>query len=296
MFVSASALLLALVLAAPASPAVPATPGTPATPAVVNVSAAAATPAAASSLAPAQPVAAPVVAPVVKGAAAPAAKAGASSTPKSVTTAPAAKPAEKPSAAPAKPAAATKEAAKETATPAAKTAVAAVPEKSKHPIVVLTTSLGVIKLELEEEKAPESVRNFLSYVDRKFYDGTVFHRVIAGFMIQGGGLTSDLREKRVEKPIRNEGGNGLRNVRGSVAMARRPDPDSATSQFFINVVDNAMLDRPNPDPWGYAVFGRVVEGMDVVDRIRAVPTGPGANGLRDVPRDPVVITSARRQR
>ena len=160
---------------------------------------------------------------------------------------------------------------------------------------MLKTSKGVIKVELDAEKAPISAKNFLTYVDAKFYDGTVFHRVISNFMVQGGGMTADLSEKPTRASIANEGGNGLKNARGTLAMARRPDPDSATSQFFINVVDNSRLDRPSFDGFGYAVFGRVIDGMDVVDRIRAVPTGAAPNGMRDVPVKPVVIESARRQ-
>jgi len=177
-----------------------------------------------------------------------------------------------------------------------------------HPRVKLVTTKGDIVIELDREKAPVTVENFLGYVKRKHYDGTVFHRVIDGFMIQGGGFALK-NEKPVEKStgpgIKNEAGNGLKNDRGTIAMARTNDPDSATAQFFINVNDNEGLNRPNPDGFGYAVFGKVVEGMDVVDAIKSVPTGettlyslhpvsgelmPGASP--NVPTEPVVITAA----
>jgi cyclophilin family peptidyl-prolyl cis-trans isomerase len=162
--------------------------------------------------------------------------------------------------------------------------------------VRMTTSAGDVIIELNREKAPISVENFLAYVDEDFYAGTIFHRVIKTFMIQGGGFSTDLKEKAVtRKPIKNEWQNGLKNVRGSVAMARRPDPDSATCQFFINVVDNAYLDEPRMGG-AYAVFGRVVAGMDVVDRIKDVPTGKkqadtpqGKPMFSDVPLEPVTI-------
>jgi peptidyl-prolyl cis-trans isomerase A (cyclophilin A) len=155
-------------------------------------------------------------------------------------------------------------------------------------VVVIETSHGNITLELDAAKAPDTVGNFLQYVDDKFYDGTIFHRVIGDFMIQGGGFTRDLVQKPTRPPVRNEARNGLRNDRGTVAMARSAAPDSATSQFFINVVDNGGLDYPRPDGHGYAVFGRVVEGLDVVDSIKSVPTGI-KGGYRDVPTDPVEI-------
>ena len=160
--------------------------------------------------------------------------------------------------------------------------------------VLITTSLGEIALELNAEKAPESVRNFLAYTDKKAYDGTIFHRVIKDFMIQGGGFTSDMQKKPTDKPIKNEWKNGLKNKRGTVAMARTSDPDSATSQFFINTVDNAFLDEPR-DGAAYAVFGKVVGAgsMEVVDKIRAVPTG-FVQGMKDVPTEPVVIQTVRR--
>src|SRR5919197_2668056 len=148
--------------------------------------------------------------------------------------------------------------------------------------VVMETTKGPIKLELDADRAPVTVANFLSYVDDHFYDGTIFHRVIADFMIQGGGHTPDMARKPTKPPIKNESGNGLSNVRGSVAMARTSEPDSATAQFFINVVDNsASLDRAR-----YCVFGRVAEGMDVVDQIRAVRTGRRA-GHDNVPAEDV---------
>lgn len=164
--------------------------------------------------------------------------------------------------------------------------------KAKNPIVKMETSLGNIKIELFEKKAPISVKNFLGYVDKGFYNGTIFHRVINGFMIQGGGFTADLVQKPTNAPIRNEAGNGMRNDRGTIAMARTGMPDSATSQFFINVANNDMLNRPNPDGYGYAVFGRVIEGMDVVDRIKAVKTGY-SHGMGDVPELQVVIKSVK---
>ena len=161
-----------------------------------------------------------------------------------------------------------------------------------NPVVVLETSLGNITIELFQDKAPISVENFLTYVDDSFYSGTVFHRVIQTFMIQGGGMTADLTEKRTRAPIKNEASNGLSNERGTVAMARTNVVDSATSQFFINTMDNSRrgLDHQGTDPqsYGYAVFGRVIEGMDVVDKIAAVPTGTRGPDA-DVPVEPVVI-------
>jgi peptidyl-prolyl cis-trans isomerase A (cyclophilin A) len=150
--------------------------------------------------------------------------------------------------------------------------------------------MGRILIALEQEKAPISTKNFLSYVRAGHYDGTIFHRVIPGFMAQGGGFDAQMKQKSVRAPIRNESANGLSNRRGTLAMARTADPDSATAQFFVNVVDNGRLDARGGQP-GYAVFGEVIEGMEVVDRIVAVPTtnrGPHAN----VPVTPVVITSA----
>jgi cyclophilin family peptidyl-prolyl cis-trans isomerase len=160
------------------------------------------------------------------------------------------------------------------------------------PRVILVTSLGDITLELDAERAPKSVANFLAYVKSGHYEGTVFHRVIEGFMIQGGGFTPDMKQKSTRPPIPIESQNGLKNVRGAVAMARTSDPNSATSQFFINVVDNPRLDYPSFDGHGYTVFGKVVAGMDVVDKIRVVPTT--ANGPhQNVPAQPVLIKSAR---
>jgi len=165
----------------------------------------------------------------------------------------------------------------------------AVKENTMNPSVKIETSLGDIIVELNAEKAPLTVKNFLGYVEDKFYDGTVFHRVIRDFMIQGGGMTADLSEKSTKAPISNESANGLKNDRGTIAMARTNDLHSATSQFFINVVDNGGLNHGGPYG-GYAVFGKVTEGMDVVDKIRAVPTGyKGAHG--DVPKETVTIVS-----
>ena len=161
------------------------------------------------------------------------------------------------------------------------------------PRVKLVTSMGEVVIELAPDKAPATVENFLTYVNDGFYDGTVFHRVIDGFMIQGGGFGPDFERKTTRPPIRNEADNGLKNDTGTVAMARTSDPHSATAQFFINVKDNDFLNHtaPNPRGWGYAVFGRVVEGMDVVESIKKVPTG-NRGSYRDVPRQPVVIESA----
>ncbi|MBN2370836.1 MAG: peptidyl-prolyl cis-trans isomerase [Vicinamibacteria bacterium] len=159
-------------------------------------------------------------------------------------------------------------------------------------IVSLETTMGAIELSLDRERAPITVESFLKYVRKGFYDGTVFHRVIPGFMIQGGGLTQDMSKKSTLPPIRNESSNGLNNLRGTIAMARLNDPDSATSQFFINVNDNVRALDAVPGKPGYAVFGAVVSGMDVVDRIAAVPTEQ--RGVHhDVPKTPVVILSAR---
>ena len=159
--------------------------------------------------------------------------------------------------------------------------------------VQLTTSMGNITLTLNDELAPKSSANFLNYVRSGHYDGTIFHRVIANFMVQGGGMTAGMKQKPTQAPIDNEADNGLPNTRGSVAMARTSDPHSATSQFFINVVDNAFLNfsAPTPQGWGYAVFGEVTEGMDVVDAIRQVKTG--SSGFhQDVPKEDVTILSA----
>jgi peptidyl-prolyl cis-trans isomerase A (cyclophilin A) len=169
----------------------------------------------------------------------------------------------------------------------------AAPVHAEPQQVMLKTSKGDITLELDADKAPKTVANFLAYVDAGFYDGTIFHRVIPGFMIQGGGLDPDLDKKPTREPVENEAKNGLKNNRGTIAMARTGDPHSATAQFFINHKDNPNLDYPSFDGWGYAVFGRVTEGMDVVDAIAAVPTGVRA-GHRDVPLDNVLIESASR--
>jgi cyclophilin family peptidyl-prolyl cis-trans isomerase len=159
------------------------------------------------------------------------------------------------------------------------------------PVVLMKTSMGEIKIRLAPDKAPSTVENFLGYVNDKFYDGTIFHRVIASFMIQGGGFTPDMNKKPTKAPSKLEAQTGLKNKRGTIAMARTNDPHSATCQFFINVVDNGMLDAKSATD-GYAVFGEVVSGMDVVDKIKAVPTGQKA-GMQDVPLTPVVIESVR---
>lgn len=162
--------------------------------------------------------------------------------------------------------------------------------EGKNPVVLMETSLGKVKIELYQKEAPISVKNFLSYVNSGFYNGTIFHRVIPSFMIQGGGFTPALTMKRPNAPIKNEADNGLKNARGTIAMARTGDPNSASSQFFINVENNLNLNRPSPDGYGYAVFGKVIEGMDVVDKIKAVQTGM-QKGFQDVPTVPVVIKS-----
>lgn len=149
--------------------------------------------------------------------------------------------------------------------------------KKENPMVTIKTRMGDITLELYPDKAPITVENFLKYVDEKFYDGTIFHRVIKGFMVQRGGMTANMRKKQTHDSIKNEAENGLTNDRGTVAMARTPDIHSASSQFFINVVDNAFLNYRNSSPggYGYCVFGKVTSGMEVVDQIKAVPTGAG---------------------
>jgi peptidyl-prolyl cis-trans isomerase A (cyclophilin A) len=159
-----------------------------------------------------------------------------------------------------------------------------------NPKVLMVTSLGNVKIELYRKEAPVTVKNFLTYVREGFYGGTIFHRVISGFMVQGGGFTSDMKVKQTGKPIKNEAANGLRNDRGTIAMARTADPNSAAAQFFINLVNNNGLNSPQPDGYGYAVFGRVIEGMDVVDRIAGLRTGM-RKGMQDVPIEPVVIRS-----
>ena len=160
-------------------------------------------------------------------------------------------------------------------------------------MVVLNTSEGVIKVELFSQKAPISVENFLAYVDTKHYDGTIFHRVIDGFMIQGGGFVEDMSQKETREPIVNEADNGLKNEVGTLAMARTAVRDSATSQFFINLKDNSFLDHGSRD-FGYAVFGKVIEGMDVVNKIAKASTGK-RGGQGDVPTVPILIESARRE-
>ena len=158
--------------------------------------------------------------------------------------------------------------------------------------VRLATSMGDIVVELDAAKAPKTVENFVQYVKAGHYDGTIFHRVIDGFMIQGGGMTADMKEKTTRAPIPLESRNGLNNARGTVAMARTMDPNSATAQFFVNLADNAFLDQANArDGNGYAVFGRVVQGMDVVDKIKAVPTG-NKGPHQNVPAQPVTIKQA----
>ncbi len=161
-----------------------------------------------------------------------------------------------------------------------------------EPQVKLATNMGDIVLALNSEKAPKSVANFLQYVRDGYYDGTIFHRVIDDFMVQGGGFDESFNQKPTRPPIQNEAKNGLKNEMGSVAMARTGDPHSATGQFFINVADNDFLDYPSQDGWGYAVFGKVVDGMEVVDKIRKLPTGSGGPFPTDVPETPVIINEA----
>ena len=164
-----------------------------------------------------------------------------------------------------------------------------------NPVVKIETSEGNIVIELNQDKAPNTVANFLGYVEDGFYDGTIFHRVISNFMVQGGGFDTHHKKKDTKAPIKNEADNGLSNVRGSIAMARTGDPHSATAQFFINVVDNRMLDHTSPTTqgWGYVVFGKVIEGMDVVDKIRGATTNTGSlmgYPARDVPVKDIVMT------
>ncbi|MCK9241142.1 peptidylprolyl isomerase [Desulfocurvus sp.] len=164
-----------------------------------------------------------------------------------------------------------------------------------NPMVLIETSKGDILVELFEDKAPKTVANFLRYVDEEHYAGTIFHRVIENFMIQGGGMTGMMKEKATHAPVENEADNGLKNERGTLAMARTMDPHSASAQFFINAVDNAFLDHSakTEQGWGYCVFGKVVEGLDTVDKIRKVRTKSVA-GYQDVPGDPVYINSVSR--
>ncbi len=173
----------------------------------------------------------------------------------------------------------------------AATALSTAQAQATNPRVKLSTSLGDIVVELDAAKAPKTVENFVQYVNDKHYDGTVFHRVIGNFMIQGGGFATDMQQKATRAPIPLEARNGLKNDRGTIAMARTGNPNSATSQFFINVVDNAGLNAPSPDGHGYTVFGKVVAGMDVVDKIRAVPTG-NSGMHQNVPLTPVTINKA----
>ena len=170
-------------------------------------------------------------------------------------------------------------------------------ESSENPQVVIETSAGNITVELDAKNAPNTTANFLAYVDDGYFDDTIFHRVIPGFMIQGGGLTADMRDKPSNRaPIENEANNGLKNDRGTITMARTNDPHSATSQFFINLKDNDFLNFRNESMqgWGYAVFGKVVDGMDVVDAIAAMPTG-NKGGHQDVPLETVTIKTIRRK-
>ena len=161
------------------------------------------------------------------------------------------------------------------------------------PVVELDTNMGAIVIELNEEKAPKTVENFLNYVKSGQYDGTIFHRIIDGFMIQGGGMDAEMNEKPTNAPVENEADNGLKNEKGTIAMARTQDPHSATSQFFVNVKDNDFLNHTgkNMQGWGYTVFGKVTSGMDVIEKMKGVPTG--RFGMHaDVPKEPVVINSA----
>jgi cyclophilin family peptidyl-prolyl cis-trans isomerase len=170
---------------------------------------------------------------------------------------------------------------------------ACTPETETNPQVRITTNLGIIDLELFADKAPVSVKNFLEYVEAGFYKGTIFHRVIPGFMIQGGGFEPDMKNRQTRAPIQNEADNGLKNSAGTVAMARTPDPHSASAQFFINVKDNGFLNHTGKTPtgWGYAVFGKVTAGMDVVRKIETVPTG-NVGPFQNVPVKHVIIEKA----
>ena len=168
---------------------------------------------------------------------------------------------------------------------------ASLPVWAANPMVEMKTNYGAITIELYPDKAPKTVANFLQYTKDGFYNGTIFHRVIDGFMIQGGGFEPGMKQKPARDTVENEAKNGLKNERGSVAMARTSDPHSASAQFFINLADNSFLDYPGQDGWGYCVFGKVVEGMDVVDQIRNVKTG--RSGFhQDVPVEDVIITRA----
>jgi cyclophilin family peptidyl-prolyl cis-trans isomerase len=173
-------------------------------------------------------------------------------------------------------------------------ALAASGQAMAGPMLEMKTSMGTMTIELYPEKAPKTVENFLQYVKDGFFKGTIFHRVIPGFMVQGGGFTADFQQKDTREPVRNEADNGLKNLRGTLAMARTQNPHSATAQFFVNVADNAFLDHtaPNSRGWGYAVFGKVVKGLDVVDAIVAVPAGD-RGPHQNVPNTPVVIEDVR---
>ena len=173
-------------------------------------------------------------------------------------------------------------------TPEAKKAM----RDASNPVVTLSTTMGDITIELYKKEAPKTVDNFLAYAKKKHYDGTIFHRVIDNFMIQGGGFESGMKEKPTRAPIQNEAKNGLKNQTGTLAMARTSDPHSASAQFFINLKDNAPLDYPSRDGWGYAVFGKVTQGMDVVNKVAKVPTG-NAGFHQNVPTTPVVIESVK---
>ena len=180
------------------------------------------------------------------------------------------------------------------------------PAKAADPVVVFKTSMGTIEITLDPKSAPITSANFLAYVDKKFYDGVIFHRVIPGFVVQGGGFTTDMQQKPTNPPIKNEATNGLHNLRGTISMARTSDPDSATSQFFLNLVDNTAtgkgpsgnptvnLDPNGVSPEGYAVFGKITKGLDVLDQIAQVQTTT-VGDFSDVPVKPIVIISARRQ-
>ena len=163
------------------------------------------------------------------------------------------------------------------------------PKPAKPVQLRMQTTQGNITLELYPDRAPKTVANFVAYADAHFYEGLIFHRVIPGFMIQGGGYDRDYKERATRAPVANEADNGLQNLRGTIAMARTGDPHSATGQFFINHADNARLDYPSFDGWGYTVFGRVTEGIEIVDRIAAIPTGAGGPFDTDVPVEAVVI-------
>jgi peptidyl-prolyl cis-trans isomerase B (cyclophilin B) len=165
------------------------------------------------------------------------------------------------------------------------------------PIVEVSTNHGTFAIQLDPAKAPKTVENFLRYVDAKHYDGTVFHRVIPTFMIQGGGFDQRLEKRPTSAPVQNEADNGLKNSRGTVAMARTGDPHSATAQFFVNTVDNKFLDHQakTQEGWGYTVFGKVIEGMETVDKIKAVKTGASGQFTKDCPVEAVVISSVRRR-